>query len=226
MKPLTSWKEIGAYLGRTARTVQRWEQHFGLPVRRGNGPSAGIVWALPEEIDEWLRRVEPTATDHSQRSDLHECMEKVLEPSLPAALAVVARAVEHGIKARVAIIRWDAQNGRLLPLAAPSLPKSFQAACESTTVDATVGTTGPAILLNQVKIVEDVVRNPNCDPFQLWAQKLGIGAAASVPIRSKNGHVLGALTAYYPEPCAPPADDMRRLSLAADLAAVLVERAA
>jgi hypothetical protein len=30
---LTSWKEIGQYLGKGVRTVQRWEQQMGLPVR-------------------------------------------------------------------------------------------------------------------------------------------------------------------------------------------------
>jgi hypothetical protein len=31
---LNGWKEIAAYLGRSVRTVQRWEKDFGLPVRR------------------------------------------------------------------------------------------------------------------------------------------------------------------------------------------------
>lgn len=31
----TSWKEIARYMGKGVRTVQRWEQDFGLPVRKG-----------------------------------------------------------------------------------------------------------------------------------------------------------------------------------------------
>ncbi len=31
---LDGWKEISAYLGRDARTCQRWESDFGLPVHR------------------------------------------------------------------------------------------------------------------------------------------------------------------------------------------------
>ena len=34
---LDSWKEIAAFLGRTVRTVQRWEKTQGLPLHRG-GP--------------------------------------------------------------------------------------------------------------------------------------------------------------------------------------------
>lgn len=51
---LTSWKEIGAYMGRGVRTVQRWEQHFGLPVRRPSCESHSAVMAFPEEIDAWV----------------------------------------------------------------------------------------------------------------------------------------------------------------------------
>jgi len=51
---LTSWKEIASYLGKGVRTVQRWEQQFGLPVRRPNEKSKGIVHASRYELDQWL----------------------------------------------------------------------------------------------------------------------------------------------------------------------------
>jgi phage terminase Nu1 subunit (DNA packaging protein) len=52
---LTSWKEIASYLGKGVRTVQRWEQQFGLPVRRPNEKVKGIVHATREDLDVWLR---------------------------------------------------------------------------------------------------------------------------------------------------------------------------
>ena len=51
---LTSWKEIASYLGKGVRTVQRWEQQFGLPVRRPNEKAKGIVHATRQELDQWL----------------------------------------------------------------------------------------------------------------------------------------------------------------------------
>jgi len=51
---LTSWKEIGQYLGKGVRTVQRWEREAALPVRRQE-PSRRAVLALTEELDEWAR---------------------------------------------------------------------------------------------------------------------------------------------------------------------------
>lgn len=53
---LNSWKEVATYLGRGVRTVQRWEQELGLPVRRPRGKSRSAVIAFPSELDQWLHR--------------------------------------------------------------------------------------------------------------------------------------------------------------------------
>jgi len=53
---LNSWKEIAAYLGRGVRTAQRWERDLALPVRRPRGKDRSAVFAVPTEIDAWLRR--------------------------------------------------------------------------------------------------------------------------------------------------------------------------
>ncbi len=54
-KPLTSWKEIAAYLNKSVRTMQRWEREFGLPIHRPSGHVHGIVIALGTELDDWFR---------------------------------------------------------------------------------------------------------------------------------------------------------------------------
>ncbi len=52
---LTSWKEIAQYLGKGVRTVQRWEQRFGLPVRRPLGAGhKSTVLARREDLDHWM----------------------------------------------------------------------------------------------------------------------------------------------------------------------------
>ncbi len=47
---LKGWKEISKYLGRSQRTLQRWEKS-GLPIMRD---PAGRPIAKPEHIDRWL----------------------------------------------------------------------------------------------------------------------------------------------------------------------------
>ncbi len=53
---LNGWKEIGGYVCRDIRTVERWEKQRGLPVRRVPGAGRATVYALIPELDEWLAR--------------------------------------------------------------------------------------------------------------------------------------------------------------------------
>jgi len=72
---LDSWKEIAEYLGRSARTVQRWEAEAGLPVHRLQLDKRGSVYALKDEIDLWWesRRDELAETPEEAQavSNLH-----------------------------------------------------------------------------------------------------------------------------------------------------------
>jgi hypothetical protein len=52
---LTCWKDIAKYLGKSVRTVQRWEENFGLPVLRPNGTRRkSAVVAQIRDLDAWL----------------------------------------------------------------------------------------------------------------------------------------------------------------------------
>jgi len=51
---LQSWKEISAHVGRTERTLQRWERGFGFPVHRPAGKPRSAVAAVVSEIERWM----------------------------------------------------------------------------------------------------------------------------------------------------------------------------
>ena|SRR5579859_2012670 len=51
---LHSWKEIASYTGKGVRTLQRYEAHFGFPVRRPSGKNRSSVLAFSDEVDSWL----------------------------------------------------------------------------------------------------------------------------------------------------------------------------
>lgn len=62
-----SWKAIARYLGRSSRTVQRWQAEYGLPVHRLGG-SRSSVFAYEEELDAWLRSRDQSSSGSSSES--------------------------------------------------------------------------------------------------------------------------------------------------------------
>jgi hypothetical protein len=74
---LNNWKEIAAYLGKSTRAVQRWEQEFGLPVHRI--PGSRVVFAFKGEIDAWRMTSEAARAQSS--------LENGQEPVLATATA-------------------------------------------------------------------------------------------------------------------------------------------
>lgn len=56
------WKEIGDYLDRGIRTVQRWESTLSLPVHRLGPGKRSAVFAFPSELLTWLRTIAATHT--------------------------------------------------------------------------------------------------------------------------------------------------------------------
>ena len=66
---LDSWKEIAAYLKKEVRTVQRWEKHSGLPVRRLAHGKQGTVFAYKSELDAWWQESQSKFADEEEQSD-------------------------------------------------------------------------------------------------------------------------------------------------------------
>lgn len=64
---LDTWKSIADYLGRSARTVQRWHTQYGLPVHH-LGADTSSVYAYRDELDRWLRNRDLRNEDGSSGS--------------------------------------------------------------------------------------------------------------------------------------------------------------
>ncbi len=51
---LSSWKDVAAYLGKSVRTVQRWEAELALPIHRPHERQQRIILAYPDELKQWV----------------------------------------------------------------------------------------------------------------------------------------------------------------------------
>jgi hypothetical protein len=56
---LSGWKEISRHIGRSVRTVQRWEPRLGMPVYGTTLKNRSAVVAFSDELDCWISRASP-----------------------------------------------------------------------------------------------------------------------------------------------------------------------
>jgi hypothetical protein len=56
---LSGWKEISRHIGRSVRTIQRWESWLDMPVYRPALKDRSAVMAFSDELDRWISRASP-----------------------------------------------------------------------------------------------------------------------------------------------------------------------
>jgi TolB-like protein/thioredoxin-like negative regulator of GroEL len=81
---LDSWKEIASYLKRDVTTVQRWEKREGMPVHRHVHDKGGSVYALVEELDDWIQSRKP------RRDEPEKEPEAEMPPAAPRGYGAMA----------------------------------------------------------------------------------------------------------------------------------------
>jgi hypothetical protein len=218
MARLTTWKDIGSYLGRTARTAQRWERELGLPVHRGTGRGAGVIWALPEEIEAWFRRQESQGTVTAQSLD--EFLKLIAEGMAPQALRQIIQTIETTTRCRAAIL-LTTETGGWHPIA-PSLPSEYVDVLRQTPVTSQLGSAGLALLENRIVAVEDVYREARWEPLLHYAERFQIKSCLCVPIAAAQTAPLGALAAYYPDAHLPTREELQSLQVGSEMAELVV----
>ena len=89
-KRLDSWKEIAAYLNRDVTTVQRWEKREGMPVHRHVHDKRGSVYALAEELDDWIQSRRPRVDETENQPEPGTEPEAELSPVIPSGSGAMA----------------------------------------------------------------------------------------------------------------------------------------
>src|SRR5437660_221500 len=113
---LTAWKEIAAFVGRDERTVRRWEESRGLPVRRFPGAGHASVFAYTHEIEAWMRgsATADTAAAQSVTAEPNAPSRRV-RPRLARWAAPVAVLALFGIAIAVMVTSYRGARTALLP---------------------------------------------------------------------------------------------------------------
>jgi len=109
---LIGWDEIARYIGRSVRTVQRWEREAELPVRREQPHARGEVTADPVELSRWLLKTPVLKRDTVR----HQPMVLVVDDNQGHAYAVARIMSKHGFVVMQAYTGQEAlENARRKP---------------------------------------------------------------------------------------------------------------
>ncbi len=155
---------------------------------------------------------------------------KVLEALLSSApvqevLGVLVQVLEEeDPRARIGFMLVDPSGRFLENAAAPSMPAEFLSAANQLEILEGCGSCGSAAALRRPVVVEDIQTHPYWKAFRDIAQRADIGACWSMPIFGPGDQLYGTLGMYFSEPRKRDEDILRRLSEAADFAALAIER--
>ena len=154
----------------------------------------------------------------------NEILEAIVrDRSLQAAAELICRSVERLAPGSICtLIRI--REGRLRPLAAPSLPAAFSAALDGLATGPEVGSCGTAAWLGRPVEVTDIATDPLWDDYRALAMPLGLRACWSSPILTSGGTVLATFALYCKEPRGPTELERQLVEASLHLGAVAIER--
>lgn len=115
-------------------------------------------------------------------------------------------------------------EGRLHPVAAPSLPKHYSEALEGLAIGPSVGSCGTAAHFGKPIEVVDISIDPLWAPFTGLALPLGLMACWSSPIKAREGRVVATFAFYYRTKRGPSDLERQIVLTCVHLCAIAVEQ--
>lgn len=106
---LDSWKDIGLYLNRNVRTVQRWEALEAMPVHRHDHRGGASVYGYKDELDAWRvgRRSHRNPIRPKLRKGPNEGQPDALRLALQAFLETLQKQLSEEVSRSMARLTTD-----------------------------------------------------------------------------------------------------------------------
>jgi DNA-binding NarL/FixJ family response regulator len=141
---------------------------------------------------------------------------------LLADLVLAIERLSSGMRGSVLLLDEDGRHVR--HGAAPNLPASYWHAIDGARIGPAAGSCGTAMYSARQVVVADIASDQRWRPYRELALRHGLRACWSTPIFSRKQQVLGAFALYYDQVRSPGKREQRLVQIAADLAAIAVER--
>lgn len=151
----------------------------------------------------------------------------VQDAPLEATLDAIVLAVENLSTTGVigSILLLDEDGVHLRHGAAPSLPAAYNAVVDGIAIGPSVGSCGTAIFRGEPVFVSDIANDPLWADFRELTLGHGLRACWSLPIRSRQGAIIGTFAMYHREPRAPVDKDLDIVDFVVRTAGIVISRA-
>jgi diguanylate cyclase (GGDEF)-like protein/PAS domain S-box-containing protein len=145
--------------------------------------------------------------------------------SLSVIMDAIVEVVEQNNPAMMcSILLLDDAGKHLLSGTASSLPDFYNEAIHGIEIGVGFGSCGTAAFINERVIVDDIQTHPYWVNYKELANKAGLGACWSEPIRSTRDKVLGTFAIYHRNVNHPTEGDLLVIEQAASLASIAIEK--
>ncbi|RXZ31074.1 EAL domain-containing protein [Oxalobacteraceae bacterium CAVE-383] len=225
------WFGTQAIIGRNLRNLtaaaQRLRQR-DFKARIGGGVSGQEFVEIAHQFDQMAQELneheEATRRVMARQLGQYKILQLITAGrSLPETLAELVlfaqRQIDHSVGS---ILLLDGDGKTVGQCIAPGLPASYGEALIGAAIGPGVGACGVAMFEKQLVITEDIATDPAWSAFRDIAGDLKV--CWSYPIISSSGRVFGSFALYYRTPRPVGEEQLLLSQLAAELAAVAIER--
>lgn len=176
-----------------------------------------------------LKNIVAVLADITENKQIEALQRDVLEalakdmplPDIAAMICNRVEAIAAGVTCSILLVDRD---GRLRPLAAPSLPAHYSEALNGLEIGPVTGSCGTAAYLGIPVTVEDIATDPLWAPYKALALPIGLAACWSSPIKLRDGRVAGTFAFYFREKRGPSPWHEHVVNACTHLCALAIER--
>jgi diguanylate cyclase (GGDEF)-like protein len=160
---------------------------------------------------------------------LREIQNEILEmiaygEPLPLVAEALCRRIEAvALEAICSVLSVDAE-GRVHPVASPSLPVSYSTALDGLAIGPSAGSCGTAAFRGEPVLVDDIASDPLWEDYRALVLPLGLRACWSSPIKARGGRVIGTFALYYRSERGPSPIERRAVETCVHLCAIALEQ--
>jgi PAS domain S-box-containing protein len=177
--------------------------------------SSGVVQDITERRTAELRRA-------AERQILEKVARRA---ALQTTLVTLVQMIENILEGSLcSILTLTGDGKRFHVAAAPNLPPGFLKLVEGFEVGPSRCNCGETAHTGLRTVTSDIQSDPRWAPWKDLVAPFNLRSCTSEPIRARDGRVLGTYAVYFREPRELSGDQFQILEMAAQLAAIAIER--